>query len=121
MGLMMNKLDNLIEELELIEEIAKGKHSVSYNITRKEEYIMEHKTEWQATGEFYRRWRVERFMSKAEVARYIGVSDSTITKFEKGLPTKLARVCECGYKRIMNLWDIRMVLTNFKREVLDRC
>jgi|GEM_PF-3603439 len=73
------------------------------NRLNREQYILDNTAEWLNIGQKYKQWREDRFLSKSEVARSIGVAPSTLTKFEEGQPTRLAANIQAGYDMVIEL------------------
>lgn len=77
---------------------------------KKERYIEENSDQWQEIGLKYKQWRESQWLSKAEVARSIGVAPSTLTKFEEGQPCKIAKTIQAGYEMFTEIRELRRLL-----------
>lgn len=69
----------------------------------REDYIAEMSEEWSEVGSTLMHEREARGFSIAEVARNVGVSPSTLRRFEKGNPVQAARIIEQGYRMYLEL------------------
>ncbi|MHA7964956.1 helix-turn-helix domain-containing protein [Paenibacillus sp. CAU 1782] len=63
-----------------------------------EEWVVAKEVDWIEVGTKYREERERRFLSLAEVAGTIGVSPSTLRRFESGQPVQRANMIERGYR-----------------------
>lgn len=79
---------------------------------RRDKYIKEHKQEWLDAGAYYKTWREEHYLSKAEVARRIGISSSTLTKYENGEPVMRANMIETAYDALIGSAPISITDTD---------
>ncbi|RED32414.1 DNA-binding transcriptional regulator [Paenibacillus sp. VMFN-D1] len=69
----------------------------------REEFVASKSGQWALTGAQYKKIRKELGFSAATVARGISVSESTLRRFEKGIPVTAARIIENAYKLFLHL------------------
>lgn len=62
------------------------------------QFISENSKSWKETGEELKKMRIKARLSIENVAGHIGVSSTTISKLERGLPVQNANVLERAYR-----------------------
>lgn len=70
------------------------------------EFIAENQTEWKEIGQFFKGKREKRNMTKAAMARNIGISPSTLTNFEEGEPVQSAKLIQRAYSMALKLREL---------------
>lgn len=70
---------------------------------RKEVYVVNHQDEWELIGQEMKDRRIALYIRVADVAKNLGVSESTIRRFEKGCPVNNSRLLLNGIRLYLNL------------------
>jgi len=103
-----NRIDALAAKLNTFESINIGSKKADIQLatgeqahSSREEFIAENTDVWQEIGLKYKTWRELQWLSKAYVARNLGIAPSTLTKFENGKPCKIAKTIQAGYELLM--------------------
>jgi transcriptional regulator with XRE-family HTH domain len=88
-----------------------------------DEFLSANMDEWKEIGGEYTTWRTEQGLSKTEVARSLGISINTLTKFEQGKPVLRARAIESAYDMLRYIYkinkDIEGLHKLYGRELYD--
>jgi len=88
------------------------------------QYVVNHQNEWKQVGNTYKKWREDHYLSKAQVARQMGIASSTLSKFEDGKAVRSARAIQAAYdmvqtlysKQIEGLWGIKRYIANIQTD-----
>lgn len=68
----------------------------------REEYVEYSAKRWRKTGAEFEQQRVALGISVDKAAQEIGLSASTLRRFEKGAPVMRANVVKCAYTLLLN-------------------
>lgn len=85
------------EEQQILDE-----HGVEPTLTR-EEYVEKMSGEWADVGTQLRERREKAYLSAEQVAYKVGVSRSTLRRFEKGDPVQSAKILHSAYSNYLDL------------------
>ena len=77
---------------------------------RHQQYVEEHRAEWGAKGEEYRRGRESRNISRDCISEFIGVSPQTLSKLEKGKSVRSRRMLEQSFQTALRCIDLERQL-----------
>lgn len=69
------------------------------------EFIQNHEADWEKLGRHYADQVEAMGLSKAEVARTIGCSATSVSSFFAGKPMKLAKMIECSLDLLIELYN----------------
>lgn len=76
---------------------------------RRMEYMRTNKPKWESEGDELRKLRIENRFTIGEIAEYLGVSESKLRKFEKGLPVTHARLVAMSYIMFFKLYSTQEI------------
>lgn len=74
-------------------------------MTERTEFISANQGAWLLTGCRYKEQRQKMNLSVREVAKHIGVSETTLRSFEIGKPITRAKMIEHAYKNLLIIYN----------------
>lgn len=110
---IMNKYEPIYSHMSKYgEEISNeelGKR-VRYSFERHQQYVEQHRSEWEEKGKEFRRERENRNLSRADISEFIGISPQTLYKLEKGKSVRSRRMLEQSFQTALRCIDLERQL-----------
>ena len=83
---------------------------VKHSFERHQQYVEQHRTEWEEKGKEFRRERERRNISRDYISGLIGISPQTLSKLEKGKSVRSRRMLEQSFQTALRYIDLERQL-----------
>ena len=83
---------------------------VKYSFERHQQYVEQHRAEWEEKGKEFRHERESRNISRIDISELIGTSPQTLSKLEKGKSVRSRRMLEQSFQTALRYIDLERQL-----------
>lgn len=89
------------------------------NNMSKAEYFRKYLSIWKKAGLIFERWRISEGLTKTFVADKIGISRSTLTKFERGKYVRDRKLIHKAYIMVQENHNLSLVISSLKSQQIQ--
>ena len=79
---------------------------VKHSFERYQQYIEQHRSEWEEKGKLFRHERERRNVSRVDISKLIGISPQTLYNLEKGKSVRSRKMMEQSFKTAISYIDL---------------
>jgi transcriptional regulator with XRE-family HTH domain len=114
--IIMEELKDMSAKIAAMEAQLATSGAKGYARERKDTYIEENRESWVSIAAPYKAWREAMNLSKTYVAGKLGIALSTLSRWEYGGSSKIAKTIQAGYDMLRVLEDLKVLVNKFHIE-----